>query len=90
MRNCHTAFHKGLLPGLAHSGLSTMITKGREPWTLRNTVRDADRTKPASQCKPIEVRRAGGLGAHWDGTARVLGAHAGAAAVPQAGRPAVV
>mmetsp|Transcript_26385 Transcript_26385/g.84938 ORF Transcript_26385/g.84938 Transcript_26385/m.84938 type:complete len:396 (-) Transcript_26385:147-1334(-) len=60
VRNCHTAFHKGLLPGLAHSALSTMITKGREPWTLRNTVRDSDRTKPASQCEPIEYPKPDG------------------------------
>ena len=35
VRNCHAAFHKGLLPGLLYNGLSAHILKGREPWTLK-------------------------------------------------------
>eukprot|EP01084_Bolivina_argentea_P149850 261729_1 len=34
VRNCNTAFSKGILAGVLHAGLSTFITKGREPWTL--------------------------------------------------------
>jgi len=33
-RNFKSGFSKGLWPGLAHGGLVTMITKGKEPWTL--------------------------------------------------------
>ena len=40
--------------GLAHSGLTTMVTKGKEPWTLRTKGKDSDATLPADQCAPID------------------------------------
>lgn len=54
IRNTHNAFHYGLGVGMIHSGLSCFITKGYEPWTLTNNIRDSDKTKPAALCKKIE------------------------------------
>lgn len=53
VRNYHSAFKPGLLPGVAYSGLSAFILKGREPWTFRNTRPDSEATKPAAQCEKI-------------------------------------
>ena len=35
-RNSHASFHTplGLMGGMVHTGLSSFITKGKEPWTL--------------------------------------------------------
>eukprot|EP01147_Barroeca_monosierra_P010864 gene10864-2939_t len=60
VRNCHQAFHYGVLPGLIHSGLSTFITRGKEPWTIDNNKTDAEKTKPASQFQPIEYPKPDG------------------------------
>mmetsp|Transcript_8264 Transcript_8264/g.15850 ORF Transcript_8264/g.15850 Transcript_8264/m.15850 type:complete len:549 (+) Transcript_8264:86-1732(+) len=61
VRNCHGAFHWGLLPGLAYSAASAFFLKGREPWTLRNTVEDWAKTKPADQCQPIVYPKPDGV-----------------------------
>jgi len=60
VRNCHSAFKYGTLPGLIHSGLSTFITKGKEPWTIPSTTSDADKTKPAKDCEPIQYPKPDG------------------------------
>mmetsp|Transcript_10578 Transcript_10578/g.30299 ORF Transcript_10578/g.30299 Transcript_10578/m.30299 type:complete len:608 (-) Transcript_10578:252-2075(-) len=60
VRNCHAAFHWGLVPGLAYSAVSAFVLKGREPWTLHNTVSDADKTKLASQCPTIDYPKPDG------------------------------
>ena len=52
-RNFKSGFDKGLWAGLAHGGLISHITKGREPWTLSHKTRDAETTKPASEFKEI-------------------------------------
>ncbi len=36
IRNIRPGFKKGLLFGLANAGLSTYITRGKEPWTLKH------------------------------------------------------
>jgi electron-transferring-flavoprotein dehydrogenase len=36
VRNVRPAFHWGLWPGLAYSGLSLFLLRGREPWTLHH------------------------------------------------------
>lgn len=36
IRNIRPGFNKGLLFGLANAGLSTYITRGKEPWTLKH------------------------------------------------------
>ena len=54
VRNTHQAFARwGFLPGLAYTGLSAHIIKGREPWTLDHTTNDADCTKEAKDFEPI-------------------------------------
>lgn len=60
IRNTHNAFHYGLGAGMIHAGLSCFITKGKEPWTLINDKRDADKTKPANECKKIEYPKPDG------------------------------
>ena len=60
VRNCHQAFHHGVLPGLVHSGLSTLITKGKEPWTLPTHKTDAESTRPAAEFEPIEYPKPDG------------------------------
>lgn len=63
VRNTHAAFHLpgGTIAGMAHSGLSCLITKGKEPWTLRNKVKDADRTRPAKECEEIVYPKPDGV-----------------------------
>jgi electron-transferring-flavoprotein dehydrogenase len=36
-RNSHASFHSplGLIGGMAHTALSSFITKGNEPWTFK-------------------------------------------------------
>lgn len=50
----------GLLAGLAHSGLSTMVTGGSEPWTLAHSHSDADATKKATDFSPIDYPKPDG------------------------------
>jgi electron-transferring-flavoprotein dehydrogenase len=54
VRNVHAGFAAGVAPGLLHAGLVTQITKGREPWTIRNTRPDSAKTQKAKECAPIE------------------------------------
>jgi len=54
VRNVHAGFAAGVAPGLIHAGLVTQITKGREPWTFRNTKTDSAKTKKAKECEVIE------------------------------------
>jgi electron-transferring-flavoprotein dehydrogenase len=58
IRNLRPSFNTGLglWGGLVYSGIDSLILKGRTPWTFRNTLKksDAEHTKKASQCKPIE------------------------------------
>jgi electron-transferring-flavoprotein dehydrogenase len=61
VRNCHASFHWGTLPGLVYSGLSTFILNGKEPWTLRNTMTDSSKTKPAKECQPIAYPKPDGV-----------------------------
>lgn len=63
MRNTHAAFHLpgGALSGMVHSGLSCMITGGKEPWTLRNKTPDADRTRPAKEFSEIAYPKPDGV-----------------------------
>lgn len=61
IRNVRPSFNFGILGGLAHSGLTTMITKGLEPWTLSHgNHTDASRTKEAKHFTPIEYPKPDG------------------------------
>jgi len=60
VRNFHPAFKHGLIPGMAYSGLSAYLLKGREPWTFRNDKTDAEKTQPASGFSPIKYPKPDG------------------------------
>jgi len=53
-RNFKSGFEKGLWAGLAHGGLVTKFTKGKEPWTLAHRTPDSATTLPKDQCKEIK------------------------------------
>jgi electron-transferring-flavoprotein dehydrogenase len=55
VRNCHEAFSRwGIGGGLVYTGLSTFVTKGREPWTLRHSKLDCDATGIERDYTPIQ------------------------------------
>lgn len=55
VRNAHEAFSRwGVGGGLVYSGLTTHITKGREPWTLHHTTTDSEATGKSQEFKPID------------------------------------
>lgn len=60
-RNSHQAFHYGMLPGLAHAGLTLHVTGGKEPWTLVTTGSDSSKTKKAAECKEIVYPKPDGV-----------------------------
>lgn len=62
VRNCRPAFNTalGFLGGLSHSGFSTMISFGKEPWTLGIHHTDADATHRADNYKPKEYPKPDG------------------------------
>jgi electron-transferring-flavoprotein dehydrogenase len=59
-RNFKGGFDKGLWAGLVH-GRIIATTKGKEPWTLKHTVKDSDSTKSKDQYKPIEYPKKDGV-----------------------------
>lgn len=60
VRNCHGAFHYGLIPGLVYSAASAFFLKGREPWTFHNTKPDSEKTSAAVDCEQIAYPKADG------------------------------
>jgi len=60
VRNVKPSFNYGRGVGLAHSALSTVVTKGSEPWTLRNGYSCASKTRKASECERVEYAKADG------------------------------
>lgn len=56
VRNVRPSFNTpfGMIGGLIHSGLLTMITRGKEPWTLSHHGTDASLTQEAKNFKPID------------------------------------
>lgn len=63
VRNCQPSFHTslGLLGGVLYSGLTTMITKGKEPWTFKHKKTDWESLKPAAESKPIDYPKPDGV-----------------------------
>jgi electron-transferring-flavoprotein dehydrogenase len=47
VRNTHAAFHYGTIAGMVHTAFSCFISRGKEPWTLRNSTPDSACTQPA-------------------------------------------
>lgn len=62
VRNTHASFHLpgGTITGMAYTGLACLLMKGREPWTIRNLVRDAYRTQPAKNYVEIKYPKPDG------------------------------
>jgi electron-transferring-flavoprotein dehydrogenase len=60
VRNSHASFHWGILPGLALTGLSSFVFRGKEPWTITNNKTDAQKTELASKHTPIEYPKPDG------------------------------
>lgn len=61
VRNVKTSGKYGFIPMLAHSGMSTFVTKGKEPWTITKDSADSEATQPASKFKPINYPKADGV-----------------------------
>ena len=59
VRNFHGAFHYGVGPGMVHAGLVSFVTRGAEPWSLRNRKKDCERTGLAKDHSPIEYPKVG-------------------------------
>lgn len=65
MRNVRPSFNLapgplGFLVGLSHSGLTTMLSQGSEPWTLSHGHTDAESTGAAADYTPIEYPKPDG------------------------------
>lgn len=62
VRNVRPSFNGplGFIGGIMHSGLSTMITKGSEPWTISHHGTDAAATQEAQNFKPIDYPKPDG------------------------------
>ena len=45
---------------MAYAGAILPVFRGREPWTLKWTGRDCERTKPAAESEPIEYPKPDG------------------------------
>lgn len=54
VRNVQPSFQYGRMFGMAYSGLTTLITKGKEPWTFKHTKKDCEHTEPASKHSRIQ------------------------------------
>lgn len=63
VRNTHASFHLpgGAMTGVALSGLTCLVSRGVEPWTLRNHTKDCDRTRPAAECEEIVYPKPDGV-----------------------------
>jgi len=60
VRNVKPSHKYGFLPMMAHSGFSTFISKGSEPWTIKNEHTDSACTKPAKNFTPIQYPKPDG------------------------------
>eukprot|EP00049_Salpingoeca_infusionum_P017811 m.354436 g.354436 ORF g.354436 m.354436 type:complete len:617 (+) comp17022_c0_seq1:285-2135(+) len=60
VRNCHQAFHYGVAAGVAYTGISSFLLRGKEPWTLPSKGKDSDATEPASKHTPIDYPKPDG------------------------------
>ncbi|KIY93697.1 Electron transfer flavoprotein-ubiquinoneoxidoreductase [Monoraphidium neglectum] len=50
----------GLLPGMLNAALTTYITRGKEPWTLKTRHPDHEALRPAKDCPRIEYPKPDG------------------------------
>jgi electron-transferring-flavoprotein dehydrogenase len=61
VRNTRQMLGKNFYMGMMYTGVTTMITKGLEPFTLAHHKPDHLETKPISECKPIEYPKPDGV-----------------------------
>ncbi|HXF47692.1 MAG TPA: electron transfer flavoprotein-ubiquinone oxidoreductase [Burkholderiaceae bacterium] len=59
-RNFKPWMDKGLYIGTLMFGVDQVLLRGRAPWTLRRTVPDHAKLKPAAECTPIEYPKPDG------------------------------
>merc|ERR1719373_910252 len=60
VRNFKPAWHAGMIPGMAY-GYTSLLARGKEPWTFSWSKKDSEYTKPAAQCKRIEYPKPDGV-----------------------------
>eukprot|EP01129_Flabellula_baltica_P006471 TRINITY_DN2425_c0_g1_i1.p1 TRINITY_DN2425_c0_g1~~TRINITY_DN2425_c0_g1_i1.p1 ORF type:complete len:603 (-),score=160.55 TRINITY_DN2425_c0_g1_i1:28-1836(-) len=60
VRNFKPAFDYGLIPGMLFSGIHWLITKGKEPFTLKHKEADHEATGLAKDYKPIDYPKPDG------------------------------
>ena len=60
VRNIRPAFQYGLAAGILHGALSSIVLRGREPWTLHNHA-DYTQLKPARLCRKIDYPKPDGV-----------------------------
>ena len=63
-RNYAAGFKWGVVPGTLIAGITSIVTRGFEPFTLskhKKGVRDCDATAEAKDCKPIEYPKPDGV-----------------------------
>ncbi|MFP6680554.1 MAG: electron transfer flavoprotein-ubiquinone oxidoreductase, partial [Gammaproteobacteria bacterium] len=58
-RNIKPAFHWGLLPAMAYSGIDSLLLRGKAPWTLHHRP-DHSCIKPAAESQPIDYPKPDG------------------------------
>lgn len=61
VRNVRQMFAMNFWMGMAYTGLTTTVLKGREPWTMEHHHPDHACLKPASECKEIEYPKPDGV-----------------------------
>lgn len=59
VRNVRQHFHQNFYCGMLYTGVTTVLTKGWEPWTLKHTADHAS-LQPASACEEIEYPKPDG------------------------------
>ncbi|SCU72318.1 electron transfer flavoprotein-ubiquinone oxidoreductase, putative [Trypanosoma equiperdum] len=60
VRNVRQTFARHFLLGVLYTGVTTLLTRGAEPWTLRHHQPDHKSLKPAASCVQIEYPKPDG------------------------------
>jgi len=60
VRNYKPSFKNGLFAGMAYSGASAYVLRGKEPWTFHWDKKDSETTKPAAECSKIDYPKPDG------------------------------
>ncbi|EPY19715.1 electron transfer flavoprotein-ubiquinone oxidoreductase [Strigomonas culicis] len=60
VRNVRQSFHENFYYGMLYTGLTTALTHGCEPWTLKHRTGDHASLKPIADCEAIEYPKPDG------------------------------